>query len=93
MFEKLKRKVGETIKFVFNGVKFKVEIKWRDAFMEKIIIIIDPEEMKEKFEGFVVQLLITQENKIFIYTPIFDATEEIKEERNLIKALKNESIL
>ena len=49
--------------------------------------------MNEKFEGFVVQLLITQDNKIFVHTPIFDATEEIKEERPLIKALKNESIL
>jgi len=93
MFEKLKRKTGETIKFVFNGIKFKVEIKWRNAFMEEIIIVIDPEEYEERFEGFVVQLLITQDDKIFIHTPIFDATEEVKEERNLIKALKNEGIL
>ena len=93
MFEKLKRKVGKTIKLVFNGIKFKVEIKWRDAFMEEILVIIDPEEYKENFEGFVVQLLITQNNKIFIHTPIFSSTEEIKEERSLIKALKNEGIL
>ncbi len=97
MFEKLKRKIGKSFKMVFQGEELNIKPVWLDAFMDRIVLRIEAKvdtgklgEQQGIFEMPMIKIMVDRANIIY---PFYEPTEILGENKALIKALKNESIL